>query len=48
MLNRLPGGIGDSVRAVDRLLGEQADASVLDIGTGSGDFARRLRRRSAR
>jgi ubiquinone/menaquinone biosynthesis C-methylase UbiE len=45
MLNRLPGGIGDSVRAVERLLGEQAEATVLDLGTGSGDFVRRLRRR---
>ena len=45
MLNRLPGGIGDSVRAVERLLGDQSEATVLDVGTGSGDFARRLRRR---
>jgi SAM-dependent methyltransferase len=49
MLNRLPGGIGDSVRAVARLLDGQADATVLDIGTGAGDFARRLlRARAAR
>lgn len=45
MLNRLPGGISDSVRAVERLLGEQTEATVLDLGTGSGDFVRRLRRR---
>ena len=45
MLNRLMGGIGDSVRAVERVLGDQAEATVLDIGTGSGDFVRRLRRR---
>lgn len=45
MLNRLAGGIGDSVRAVERLLGDQAEATVLDVGTGSGDFVRRLRRR---
>ena len=45
MLNRLPGGIGASVRAVERLLGAQTEATVLDVGTGSGDFARRLRRR---
>jgi len=45
MLNRLPGGVGDSVRAVERLLGEQNEATVLDLGTGSGDFVRRLRRR---
>ncbi|MEX0625077.1 MAG: methyltransferase domain-containing protein [Chloroflexota bacterium] len=44
MLNRLPGGIGESVRAVERLLGEQTEATVLDVGTGSGDFVRRLRR----
>jgi ubiquinone/menaquinone biosynthesis C-methylase UbiE len=45
MLNRLPGGIGDSVRAVERLLGEQSEGTVLDVGTGSGDFVRRLRGR---
>ena len=45
MLNRLPGGMGASVRAVERLLGEQTEATVLDVGTGSGDFVRRLRRR---
>ena len=45
MLNRLPGGVGESVRAVERLLGEQNEATVLDVGTGSGDFVRRLRRR---
>jgi ubiquinone/menaquinone biosynthesis C-methylase UbiE len=44
-LNRLPGGVGDSVRAVVRLLGDQSEATVLDVGTGSGDFVRRLRRR---
>jgi ubiquinone/menaquinone biosynthesis C-methylase UbiE len=45
MLNRLPGGTSASVRAVERLLGDQAEATVLDVGTGSGDFVRRLRRR---
>jgi SAM-dependent methyltransferase len=45
MLNRLPGGVGDSVRAVERLLGDQNEATVLDVGTGSGDFVRRLRQR---
>jgi len=45
MLNRLPGGIGDSVRAVEGLLGEQSEGTVLDVGTGSGDFVRRLRAR---
>lgn len=44
-LNRLPGGTGDSVRAVERLLGDQTAATVLDVGTGSGDFVRRLLRR---
>jgi len=42
MLNRLPGGVGASLRAVDGLLDGQTGASVLDIGTGAGDFARRL------
>jgi len=45
MLNRLPGGSGDSVRMVERVLGEQSEGTVLDIGTGSGDFVRRLRRK---
>jgi len=45
MLNRLPGGIGDSVRAVEWVLGEQTEATVLDVGTGSGDFVKRMRRR---
>lgn len=44
MLNRLPGGVRDSVRAVSRLLAGRTDATVLDIGTGSGDFVRRLLR----
>jgi ubiquinone/menaquinone biosynthesis C-methylase UbiE len=44
MLNRLPGGVADSVRAVSSLLDGRADATVLDIGAGSGDFARRLLR----
>jgi 2-polyprenyl-3-methyl-5-hydroxy-6-metoxy-1,4-benzoquinol methylase len=42
MLNRLPGGIGDSVRAVNRILNGKTDAVVLDIGTGAGDFVSRL------
>ena len=45
MHNRLPRGTGASVRAVERLLGDQNEATVLDVGTGSGDFVRRLRRR---
>jgi SAM-dependent methyltransferase len=44
MLNRLPGGVSTSVRAVLGSLNGRADASVLDIGAGSGDFARRLAR----
>lgn len=42
MLNRLPGGVRDSLRAVAGLLDGRTDASVLDVGIGSGDFARRL------
>lgn len=42
MLNRLPGGAGTSVRAVSALLDGQPDATVLDVGVGSGDFLRRL------
>jgi ubiquinone/menaquinone biosynthesis C-methylase UbiE len=44
MLNRLPGGVSTSVRAVLGALNGRADASVLDIGAGSGDFARLLAR----
>ncbi|HET6818961.1 MAG TPA: stilbene synthase, partial [Candidatus Limnocylindria bacterium] len=44
MLNRLPGGVSTSVRAVLGSLNGRADASVLDIGAGSGDFARLLAR----
>lgn len=45
MLNRLPGGVGASVSAVGRLVGGRTDGSVLDVGAGFGDFARRLNRR---
>lgn len=48
MLNRLPGGVSTSVRAVRRLLDGVQAASVLDIGAGSGDFARRLLREAPR
>lgn len=36
-LNRLPGGVGASVRAIERLLGSRPGASVIDVGTGGGD-----------
>ena len=39
MLNRLPGGLRDSIRAVSGALNGRPDPSVLDIGAGSGDFA---------
>lgn len=42
MLNRLAGGIGASVRAVGKLLNGDGSLPVLDVGTGSGDFARAL------
>ena len=37
-LNRLPGGTGASVDGVRRVLAACSDASVLDVGTGSGDM----------
>lgn len=36
-LNRLPGGAGASVRAIERLAGPPRDATVIDVGTGGGD-----------
>jgi SAM-dependent methyltransferase len=46
-LNRLPGGVGASVAAVLRLTsGAAADWPILDVGTGSADFVRRLRERT--
>jgi SAM-dependent methyltransferase len=47
MLNRLPGGVGVSVRTVLSELGADGGV-VLDAGTGSGDFARRLVRAAGR
>jgi SAM-dependent methyltransferase len=47
MLNRLPGGVGSSLAAVKRLLDSGSEASVVDVGAGSGDFAARLRRETA-
>jgi SAM-dependent methyltransferase len=46
MLNRLPGGVDASVRAVVALLDRDPQGPVLDVGAGSGDFARRLRPRT--
>ncbi len=49
LLNRLAGGIGASVRAVGHLLDGDGSRPVLDVGAGSGDFARELvRGRSVR
>ena len=45
MLDRLPGGTSDSVRATVRLLDGVTHGTVLDVGTGSGVFVRRLLRR---
>jgi SAM-dependent methyltransferase len=42
MLNRLPGGVADSVRLTLELIDTVADPTVLDVGTGSGDYVRRL------
>lgn len=49
-LNRLPGGVGDSLRAVTRLLDGRADAdaTVVDAGVGAGDFVQRLAHRHPR
>lgn len=44
MLNRLPGGVGTSVAAVQHLLNGDASLPVLDVGAGSGDFGRMLTR----
>lgn len=46
MLNRLPGGVSASRRAIDHLLDGKATASVLDVGTGSGDLPESLVRRN--
>jgi SAM-dependent methyltransferase len=45
MLNRLPGGVGASVRATMHLLDGDA-GPILDVGSGSADFVRHLRRRT--
>jgi ubiquinone/menaquinone biosynthesis C-methylase UbiE len=46
-LNRLPGGIGASLAAIHHLLDGTADATVLDVGTGSGDLPAALLREAA-
>ena len=43
MLNRLPGGSGASVAALRHLTASDAPV-ILDVGTGGGDFPRRIRR----
>jgi SAM-dependent methyltransferase len=42
LLNRLPGGTGQSLRAIRLLLDGQTSPTVLDVGTGSADLPRRL------
>jgi SAM-dependent methyltransferase len=37
-LNRLPGGTAASVSAIERLVGADAQPSILDVGTGSADM----------
>lgn len=48
MLNRLPGGVSASRGAIEQLLDGQATASVLDVGTGSGDLPAALVRHNGR
>ncbi|MEO8245974.1 MAG: class I SAM-dependent methyltransferase [Chloroflexota bacterium] len=42
-LNRLPGGNGASISAIERLR-PAAAGTIVDVGTGGGDLPRRLRR----
>jgi ubiquinone/menaquinone biosynthesis C-methylase UbiE len=44
MLNRLPGGVAASRRGIARLLNGTRPATVLDVGTGSGDLPAALLR----
>ena len=37
-LNRLPGGTAASIEAIGHLIGDDADARLLDVGTGRGDM----------
>lgn len=48
MLNRLPGGTSASGHAIARLVDGTATASVLDVGTGSGDLPEALVRSNGR
>ena len=49
MLNRLPGGSGASIAAVERLGGDRTALEIVDVGAGAADmavaFARHARRR---
>lgn len=46
MLNRLPGGVDDSIDAVLRTLDGTGEPAVIDAGAGLGDFARRIAERA--
>lgn len=37
-LNRLPGGTATSMRAITRIVGDERDVRILDVGTGGGDM----------
>ena len=37
-LNRLPGGTSASIEGIERLLGRDPVARILDVGTGRGDM----------
>jgi SAM-dependent methyltransferase len=45
-LNRLPGGVAASRRAIGRLLDGSTDPTVLDVGTGSADLPAALVRKA--
>jgi len=47
MLNRLPGGVAASRRGIERLLDGVAEATILDVGTGSGDLPAALVRNAS-
>jgi ubiquinone/menaquinone biosynthesis C-methylase UbiE len=48
MLNRLPGGVAASMRAIDWLLEGAQAGVVLDVGTGSGDLPMALAKDGSR